>query len=288
MERKNSTITLELPPVGIKVLSETLQGYEAVEEYKGISYCQAIFHATFGQELILKTGSIQVCQWSPIVLGLKEPENAFEQSIDIHLQTNTAGIYIAPVFYFTKTHPDIVIIRTTSGKMKEIITTLGPDTFIPFAEYKTDQTALHTLTGGNNRTVSLWLIQNVNSLLNFLNRYTSWRKITSFLFRSTTVTRTFDAFISRFMANMSMCRNSTVIPLQTDKANISYFCTGGIAWGMNYAKNMTSGYPWHVFQKLEAFLDYPGKISDDPSLDKLQSERDRLLSKKKGSPGYPG
>jgi hypothetical protein len=288
MAPQNSKIPLELPPVGIQILSDTLHGYEQVERFKGISYCQAIFHATYGQQLILEPGSIQVCQWSPIVLGLKEPENDFEKSIDIHLPAKTAGIYLAPVFDFTEKSPDIVIIRTNSNSMKEIIKTSGLDSFIPFKDYQSDQTALHTLAEGNSRAGSLWLIRNVNSLLDFLNRFKIWQRTTSFLFRSTTLTRVFDAFISRFMANMSMCRNSTVIPFQTGRANISFFCTGGIAWGMNSAKNMTSGYTWSIFQELEPYLDYPGKRANDPRIKELQRERNRLLSQKKGSQGCPG
>ena len=75
---------------------------------------------------------------------------------------------------------------------------------------------------------------------------------------------------------MSMCRNSTVIPFQKGKANVSYFCTGGIAWGKNKPDNMTSGYPYGIYQKLAPFLDYPGKDVENARFNELEKEKKKL------------
>ena len=53
--------------------------------------------------------------------------------------------------------------------------------------------------------------------------------------------------ISRAMADMSVCRNSTVIPLLSGQVNVSFFCTGGITWGRNHPQYLTSGWPWPAF-----------------------------------------
>jgi hypothetical protein len=87
------------------------------------------------------------------------------------------------------------------------------------------------------------------------------------------------------MANMSMCRNSFVIPLRENRANISYFCTGGVAWGKNDSRNMTSGFPRHLFVKLDAHLDYPGKTGADAKLEALDGIKERLLKSSKAAQG---
>jgi hypothetical protein len=47
---------------------------------------------------------------------------------------------------------------------------------------------------------------------------------------------------------MSVCRNSSVVPLLSGRVNVSFFCTGGITWGRNQADHLTSGWPWSDFQ----------------------------------------
>jgi hypothetical protein len=58
---------------------------------------------------------------------------------------------------------------------------------------------------------------------------------------------------------MSVCRNSTVIPFLEDAGNISFFCTGGIAWGCNPPDFLTSGFPYGMIEKVIDRLDFPGK-----------------------------
>jgi len=82
-----------------------------------------------------------------------------------------------------------------------------------------------------------------------------WEIFTRIAFRSTFVTKIFDKFITKYMANMSMCRNSSVMPFQTKKANISYFCTGGVAWGKNDSRHMTSGFPTiHISDSMKSLI----------------------------------
>jgi hypothetical protein len=108
-----------------------------------------------------------------------------------------------------------------------------------------------------------------------MNGFTLWQKTTTFLFRSTIVTRLFDRFITKFMANMSVCRNSTLIPIQTGRANISFFCTGGIAWGKNFPDFLTSGFPYEIFRRIEPHLCYPGGREHDNT----SADSERLMKK---------
>ncbi|HOD15840.1 MAG TPA: DUF169 domain-containing protein [Spirochaetota bacterium] len=283
MSRKGM-ISLELPPVGIKLLNEkSINAYAGTTLFSGVSYCLAVFGATFGMELLLRPGSIKVCKWVPVVLGFKNAENEFELSIDPHLEPTVPGLYIAPLHLFRRgVSPDSVIIRTEPDHYREMINVLGWESFINFDLLKQDRTALHTFKTRPPSGLSALAIRYFNGALGLLNRFTPWHSFTALLFRSDFVTKIFDMFITRYMANMSMCRNSLVIPFRENKANISYFCTGGIAWGKNDPRNMTSGFPYDLFLKLDRHLDYPGKILPDPRLEALEGIKNRLLLGAKG------
>jgi uncharacterized protein (DUF169 family) len=285
--KENHAVTLELPPVGIKLLDEkALDEFKDTTLFSGVSYCQAVFGATFGMELLLNASSIRVCKWSPVVLGLKQAENDFERSVSTYIEPYIHGIYMAPLHLFRKgVKPDGVIIRTNPDHYRKIIDLLGWDSFIDPASYKQDQSALNTFKMKPPTGLSAIAIKYVNRLLSMLNRFTLWHRFTTFLFKSEFVTKVFDKFITRYMANMSMCRNSFVIPWQQGKANISYFCTGGVAWGKNEPDDMTSGYPYETFLRLDPYLDYPGKFPEDHRLRRLDKIRKRLLGAAKAK-GY--
>ena len=277
MKDDNKTIRLDLPPVGVKILSKTESDLSDVDTFHGISYCNALFRATFGEEILLRPDSVNVCQWAPVVLGFKNPENDFEKSITEHLSPVTPGIYMAPLHLFRKgIKPDVVIIRTDLDNYRYIIDSLGWDNFIDHENYSLDLTALDTFKNRPPVGVSAWMIKNTNRLLHYLNRFGWWQWFIAYAFKSTLLTKFFDKFITRFMANMSMCRNSTVIPFQKGKANVSYFCTGGIAWGKNKPDNMTSGYPYGIYQKLAPLLDYPGKDVENTRFNELEKEKKKL------------
>lgn len=280
---REDTIKLELPPIGIKRLDkETIGLYDGVNIFNGVSYCEAIFEATFGRELLLRPESVRICQWVPIVLGFKKAENDFACSIEPHLEAGTSGIYIAPLHLFRKdASPDVVIIRTIPDHYRSMIDVLGWNSFIDFSTLKQDRTALHTFNMKPPTGFSALAIKYFNGALDRLNRFSLWHSFTTFLFKSSFVTTVFDTFITRYMANMSMCRNSFVIPFLQNRANISYFCTGGVAWGRNNSRNMTSGFPHSLFLKLDPYLDYPGKTSQDSRLDVLEGTKKRFLKKEK-------
>jgi len=257
--KKSESIKLDLPPVGVEIITDDDPALSAIPRFTGISYCEAVLQATFGRELIVDSSSIQVCQWAPVVLGFKKPENEFERSINTHLPAGTASLLLAPIARFTERRkPDVVIIRAQADTYRSILEILGYDKFIPFREYNRDETALAVFSEEPLKGFPRWAISNVNRWLSWMNRFSWWQGVTTFLFRSTTVSRIFDRFITKYMANMSLCRNSTVIPYQTGRANISFFCTGGIAWGKNFPDFMTSGFPYKIYREIEGSLLFPG------------------------------
>lgn len=117
----------EVPLVGVKVL-DSLDGLRGVAEYHGVSYCDAVRRATSGEDLVVKPGSIEVCRWSPVVLGLKNPESDFEKSLEPHLESPMAGVYVAPLSRFNEgVEPDVVIVRGRPAQLKKLAANTGED-----------------------------------------------------------------------------------------------------------------------------------------------------------------
>ncbi|MCE5333578.1 MAG: DUF169 domain-containing protein [Desulfobacteraceae bacterium] len=271
---------IDLPPVGIKVLHDDA-GLSDVRLFQGVSYCQAVFEATFGAELLVRQESIQVCQWAPAVLGFKTPQNSFEENLRPRFPAGIKALYIAPLALFRpELIPDVVLIRTSPERFQDMVDTLGWDGFIDPTPYRQDITALNAFRKRPLRGFSAWAIKNVNTWLHMLNRFRKWHHFTTLVFRSTWATRIFDRFITAYMANMSMCRNSLVIPFQNGLANISYFCTGGIAWGKNRPDNMTAGFPWEIYRRLESILDYPDKTDPGTLPAGLKTTKAKRIARK--------
>ena len=89
-----------LLPVGVRRLRDADDAAE-VPVYRGVSYCDAVRRAGAtspeGGALRVLPGSIKVCHWSPVVLGLKRPEDAFERKLAPCLPYRPAGLLLAPL-----------------------------------------------------------------------------------------------------------------------------------------------------------------------------------------------
>jgi hypothetical protein len=213
--------------------------------YQGVSYCDALRRAGQGETLRVLPGSIQVCRWSPVVLGLKRAQGRFEHSLAPRLDYPVAGLLLAPLDRFPG-QPQVVVLRAEPGTLREMLQ--SKPRLWDGHDDRPDRSAL-PLLANSQASPRRGLIGGVNRALATLARFRRWQALTQRIFRSRLVTASFEALISRALADMSMCRNSTVIPLQTDCVNVSFFCTGGITWGRNSAQHLTSGWPWPEFQR---------------------------------------
>ncbi len=252
----------ELPPVGVRLLSSSKEA-PAVPVYHGVSYCDAVRRAGQGEPLRVLPGSIEVCGWSPVVLGLKEPAGRFEEGLAPRLAFPVAGLLLAPLDRFPGL-PDLVVVRAGPERIRDMARLVGREELWDGAEGDLDSSQGYSGGGGLDRSATALLlgelstprqglIGGMNHVLAALARSRRWRAFTHWIFRSHLVTAGFDAIISRTMADMSICRNSTTIPLLTGRANISFFCSGGITWGRNQPGHLTSGWPWHHFQRAIQF-----------------------------------
>jgi len=252
VRRGEGSVTLDVPPTGVRFIAGDEPGLDDVERFSGISFCRAVAEASSGRELLVVPGSLTVCQWAPVALGLKRPENDFEREVAPRMEGPVAGVYLAPVDNFREgLVPHVVIVRTGMDNFRAIISALGGASFLDPDAHGRDATSLGDFTSGR---ASGRAVGPVNRLLSFLNRAGAWRRFTALIFTSTRVTRLYNRLITRWLVNMSMCRNSTVIPFREGKANVSHFCTGGIAWGGNDPSNMTSGFPWEIYLKIALLL----------------------------------
>lgn len=273
---------LDPPPVGVRLLpvDDALRDELGdIPVYRGVSYCDAVRRAGEGEMLMVLPGSVQVCGWAPVVLGLKDPAGRFEEGLEPRLAFPAGDLLLAPLHRFPG-EPDVVLVRGTHTLLQKMIRALDPEDLWDEPRRgghrrRLDRSALFLfgaapITPGQERAG--WrsnsiarrssLITATNRALAALARSSRWQALTRWLFRSRLVTAGFDALISRTMADMSVCRNSTAIPLLSGRTNLSFFCTGGITWGRNRPDHLTSGWPWPLYQRAIGATSNPNQRSD--------------------------
>jgi uncharacterized protein (DUF169 family) len=240
----------EVPLVGVKVLP-SLEGFEAATEYRGVSYCDAVRRATAGEEVLVRSGSIEVCRWSPVIMGLKEPESDFEKSLEPHLESPVAGVYVAPLSRFREgVEPDVVIVRGRPAQLKKFAADMGQGALQNRYRGRIGWSALGVGVGEKGLSWRVMLVHALNYSLSVLKRSRRFDELTRKLFRKESVSQAFEKAGKNAVADMSMCRNSTVLPYVEDAGNISFFCTGGVTWGGNSPANMTAGFPYRLIKPL--------------------------------------
>ena len=120
---------LDPPPVGVRLLpvdDAQRDEFGAIPVYRGVSYCDAVRRAGEGETLQVLPGSLQVCGWAPVVLGLKEPDGRFEEGLEPRLAFPSGGLLLAPLDRFPG-EPDLVLLRGAPELLGEMVRALGPD-----------------------------------------------------------------------------------------------------------------------------------------------------------------
>jgi uncharacterized protein (DUF169 family) len=255
------SIQPEPRPVGVKVLGSATDGVEA-GVYWGVSYCDAVRRAGQGEALRVIPGSIRVCLWAPVVLGLKPTVGRFEEGLKPRLAFPRDGLLLAPLEDFPG-EPEVVIARAGPERLRSMLRSAeatGSGVPSPLWEGhggELDCSALPIVMSGQETTRSR-LIVAVNRGLAALAPSARWQALTRRLFSNRAPTIALELLISHLAADMSICRNSTAIPLLTGRVNVSHFCTGGITWGLNHPGHLTSGWPWATFQAIHSQMDGAG------------------------------
>ncbi len=250
------SLHLPAPPIGAKIFFNPPAWKNDVATFHGVSFCAAITEAAGGEPQMVLPGSIDTCRWVPAVLGLSEPQSAFEKDIAPALPPGDKAVYLARLDRFRDGEtPDVVIVRAAPEQMTRLAQIVGWDmaAWEYVEEDRIARSALKRLreNDGNWRTK---FVKPFNRTLAAMEKAPGWGRATRAVFKSRMVSAALEAFISRTVASMSMCRNSLVIPHLSGRFNISYFCSGGITWGGNSPLHMTSGWPWPLWRRLEREL----------------------------------
>lgn len=227
--------------------------------FSGVSFCAAVTEAARSGPLIVRPESIQVCKWAPVVLGFKQPENAFEKELAPTLTPPVKAVLLGPADDFPAGFsPEAVIVRGEFETLCILFNYVGPDRWATELGQGTriDVTALDLLLGHKTDTLFHRLSRKIFTLF---KTTATGRMLSAVLFRSKLITRLFEALIKRTMASMSVCRNSVVAPIKSGRVNFSYFCAGGIAWGGNEADEFTSGWPIDLYDRIKDRLIWEGK-----------------------------
>lgn len=242
-----------VPPVGVTLGGIGDEG--AVTVYRGVSYCDAVRRAGEGEALLVLPGSIRVCGWAPVVLGLQSPRTRFERRLEPRLASPGGGLLLAPLAWFgaRSAEPDLVLVRARPEVLAQMVALAGPGALWEGHGRRLNRSAAFLFKGGQAPRPPR-RIAAVNRLLAALARHRRWQAFTRRLFRFPVITAVYDALIAWSLADMSLCRNSTAVPLLTGCANISYFCTGGITWGGNHPAHLTSGWPYPLFRRVAGEL----------------------------------
>jgi uncharacterized protein (DUF169 family) len=257
----SGAIHSEPSPVGVKILGPAGDRSEA-PVYRGISYCDAVRRAGQGEALRVLPGSIRVCLWAPVVLGLKPAEGRFEEGLAPRLAFPNTGLLLAPLEGFPG-EPEVVIVRAGPERLRDMIRSAeaaggdGPSPLWEGHRGELDRSALPIVMSGQANARSR-LIVAVNKALAALAPSAQWQALTRRLFSKKAPTIALELLISHLVADMSICRNSTAIPLLTSRVNVSHFCTGGITWGLNHPEHLTSGWPWATFRAIYSQMDRAG------------------------------
>lgn len=233
--------------VGVKFFRERPEGLDGLGVFKGASYCEAAGQAKRGPVLV-RGDSIGVCKWSPAILAFKEAEDSFEKKLQPRMRPPVEAVLLAPLDAFPKGHqPEVVILQGPADVLRKAMKDLGRKEWAGEWASDIDKSALGLELDG----LPEWKVKavaRINRLLTRLTPNPRWQRFTRITFRSKTISRVLEALINRFLASMSVCRNSTVIPYLSGRANLSFFCAGGITWGNNPSTDMTCGVPYGLIQ----------------------------------------
>lgn len=244
-------INFQVKPVAVKAFASPVEDLQyKVNVFRGLSYCEAVNKAISNEELLVLSDSIHTCQWSPVVLGLKEPENSFENRLKPRME-KMWGYYISSLLSIYKRgyEPDIVLLIGSPRFLQLVLSQIGWNNCALHLAGELDKSALHLLKEERFSFKSS-LTVGFNRMVFSLSGSEWWNQFTQKLLSSPLACNIFDRFISSFMSDMSVCRNSTAIPYQTGLINASHFCSGGIGWGTNYPEYMIAGIPFYLFRIL--------------------------------------
>ncbi|MHA1244890.1 MAG: DUF169 domain-containing protein [Candidatus Heimdallarchaeota archaeon] len=274
-------IQLERVPTGIKYLNDENmpKDFDTIKNPKVRSFCDAIQllrEEEFNKGIIVTQNTIKVCKWSPVSLGLKEPETGLEKNINPLFDELNHGVFVFNTTITANNHPlqkfvakpDVVTLVANKENSAKVVEAVGLENFTldfsdqlefsAISEYTPETTANLSKKERRKRARRLRNIKSINWL--FASKLISNKlmiKIITWMMKGYPVSLIFDVLTRKFYSGMACCYSVSAIPHITQKGNISFVDTGSIGWGELSNKYLLIGLPYSLYKKLESKLEFP-------------------------------
>ncbi len=272
MSKQKQTLEFERI-VGVKFLNkdELPKDFKTVKKPGVKSFCDAfrlLEEEKYTEGLIVTGDSTKICHWSPVALGLKEPETDVQKKIVPLFDKLNHGIFIFNIGKTSKDHPlqnfvekpDTVTLVGTQENITKSVKEIGIENFAKeyFKQLEYSVVSLFsneiTLTKKEKRKGKRRLrnIKFMNWL--FASKLMNNKPVDKFMTRIATkyrVVEILDNSLSKSGNGMSCCYASSSIPYTTQKANVTLMDTGSIGWGGLSYKSMFLGLPYNIYKKIE-------------------------------------
>ncbi len=111
----------EVTAVGVEVIRDEAPELAGLPLFRGASYCEAVSRAR-REPLLVRADSIEVCKWSPAVLGFKPADTQFERKLMPRMDPGTRTVLLAPLDSFPRgRRPQVVILQGPAGSLWEMM-----------------------------------------------------------------------------------------------------------------------------------------------------------------------
>jgi len=257
-----------LSPFGVKILhnEDFPLDFGPIKTPEIRSFCDSlrlIGKEEYSNGILITADKIKSCRWCPAMLGLKKPEHKVESKHSPRIEESVEGIYVYNMNNHIEskilTNPDVVIFISSRDNMEFIINKLGIENFTTdylqdlgvsaFSLFlENEQVTTRTKRKRKQKTRSLkfmnWLFSSKLMSNKIMLKFITW------LLKHYGAASVMDPMLGKTMVMLATCRNATVIPYLSQKANVSYLDAGTIGWGEFPRKNMIIGIPGTLYSQV--------------------------------------
>ena len=273
MSSKNQNLQFDRI-VGVKFLKEEEmpENFDVVKKIGIRSFCDAfrlINTEKFSDGLIVTKNTIKICHWSPVGLGLMEPETDVQKKIVPLFDELNHGIFIFNIGKTSKNHPlqrfidnpDTVTLIGSFEIVSQAIEQIGEENFSKEYVKQLEHSALSLFTNFDGLTKKekrkikrhLRSTKFINSL--FASKLISNKPMVKFITKLLTkypFVKVMDGVLRKIATALSCCYVSSSIPYSTQKATVTLIDTGSIGWGEMSKKSIFLGLPFNIYSSLKS------------------------------------
>jgi hypothetical protein len=257
-----------LTPFGVKILhkEDFPLDFGPIKTPDIRSFCDSlrlIGKEEYSNGILITADKIKSCRWCPALLGLKKPEHKLESKHSPRIEEKVEGIFVYNMSNNIENqvlkNPDVVIFISSRDDMEFIINKVGIENFT--TDYlhdlkasalslflENEQVTNRTKRKRKQKTRSLkfmnWVFASKLISNKLMTKFITW------LLKHYGASTVMDPVLGKTMVMLASCRNATIIPYLSQKANVSYLDAGTIGWGEFPHKNMIMGLPGELYKQV--------------------------------------